>query len=182
MFMDNKYKAHEKFFCSTLMELYRSTRLAETENFIQHGSTTVLRHSIMVAYMSYKLCKILHINIKDKDIIRGALLHDYFLYDWHEKNKGHRLHGFSHPKTALDNAKRDTVLTETEEEIIIKHMFPLTLYPPTKRESVIVCMTDKICSLYETFHINKVWEWKSYNIAQRVCREVKNETYKRPQS
>ena len=30
-------------------------------------------------------------------------------------------------------------------------MFPLTFYPPKYIESVIVCLVDKACSLYETF-------------------------------
>ena len=30
-------------------------------------------------------------------------------------------------------------------------MFPLTFYPPKYKESVIVSIVDKICSIYETF-------------------------------
>ena len=53
--------------------------------------------------------------------------------------------------TALRNADRDFDLTDTERDIIKKHMFPLTVIPPTCREGWIVCLADKYCSLYETF-------------------------------
>ena len=82
--------------------------------------------------------------------MRGALLHDYFLYDWHEAPGKHKLHGFTHPKTALRNAMRDTGLNEIEKDIIIHHMFPLTPIPPKSREGMIVCTADKICAAKET--------------------------------
>ena len=37
-----------------------------------------------------------------------------------------------------------------EQDIILKHMFPLTLQPPRYLESLLVCLVDKGCALYET--------------------------------
>ena len=88
-------------------------------------------------------------------LIRGALLHDYFLYDWH-KNTGIKLHGFTHPKKALINARKDFQLTSREENIILRHMFPLTVIPPLFLESWIVCTADKLCAIKETFRINDI--------------------------
>ena len=87
---------------------------------------------------------------KRQALIRGALLHDYFLYDWHDKANGHHWHGFTHPGTALHNASEDWKLTPVEREIIKKHMFPLTPIPPTCREALLVCLADKICAAKET--------------------------------
>ena len=85
------------------------------------------------------------------------MLHDYFLYDWHQKDSAHRLHGFRHPKTALGNAQRDYHLNWKEKNIIARHMFPLIPVPPQCREAWIVCLADKWCALGETvepmFHV-----------------------------
>lgn len=83
--------------------------------------------------------------------MRGALLHDYFLYDWHTKHEGHSLHGFFHPGRALKNAERDFSLSPTERNMIKTHMFPLTLPPPKCKESWILVVADKVCAIKETF-------------------------------
>ena len=41
-------------------------------------------------------------------------------------------------------------LNKRERDVIIKHMFPFTPFPPRYLESWIVCAMDKICSLEET--------------------------------
>lgn len=133
-----------------LNESLEGSRLGITNNFIQHGDTTCLLHTIAVAYYSCRLASIMHVNLSKKELIRGALLHDYFLYDWHV-GKGHKIHGFTHPKAVLINAQEDFNLTKRERDIIVKHMFPLTPIPPKYKESIIVCLVDKGCSLYETF-------------------------------
>ena len=128
----------------------QNPRLAATMAYRQHGDTSCLLHSLAVALYCVRVARLLRIQVRTAALVRGALLHDYFLYDWHEKNAAHRLHGFHHPRTALSNASRDYVLTEVERDIISKHMFPLTPRPPRYRESLLVCLVDKGCSLYET--------------------------------
>ena len=50
----------------------------------------------------------------------------------------------------LKKALKEFELTEHEIDIIMKHMFPLTLRPPRYREAVLVCIADKICAWGET--------------------------------
>ena len=76
--------------------------------------------------------------------------HSDILYDWHEKNAGHRFHGFIHAGRALQNAKNDFELTRREENIISRHMFPLNIVPPMCKEAWLVCLADKICASKET--------------------------------
>lgn len=135
-----------------LAQLLKNSQLRTTSEYIQHGDTTCLLHTFAVAYYSIRFAEYLGIEYKKGELIRGALLHDYFLYDWHDGN--HKLHGFTHPSCALENAGKDFSLTLTECDIIKKHMFPLTILPPKCRESWIVCCVDKACSLYETFARN----------------------------
>ena len=85
----------------------------------------------------------------------GPVLHDYFLYDWHVKDKTHRLHGFFHPGTALANAQKEYVLSKREKNIILRHMWPLTPCPPACREAWIVTAADKYCSLRETLFLRR---------------------------
>lgn len=141
-------------FDQLIHRLLTMPEFAQMARYPQHGSTSCLAHSIAVAYLSYWLCRRLHLNIRYKSLIRGALLHDFFLYDWHEKDRGHRWHGFFHPQRALANADALFELSRMERQIIISHMWPLTLRSvPTCRAAVIVCLVDKFCSLAETLKL-----------------------------
>lgn len=139
-----------------LLPLYASDLLSSPlfqreQNFMQHGNSTVYKHSISVAVVALLIARRLKLKVNEREMTRGALLHDYFLYDWHEKHPFHRWHGFNHAKKALLNAQRDFGLTKLEEHIIERHMFPLNIKPPFKKEGIIVCIADKLCALRETF-------------------------------
>lgn len=94
-----------KLLKETLKELNRQGRLQEEKLAKQHGSTSVYQHSINVAYLSLWLAGRLPLRTDRRALVRGALLHDYFLYDWHKKDDGHRWHGFRHGKTAAEKRK-----------------------------------------------------------------------------
>lgn len=138
--------------------------ILESENFkgtrqhIQHGSMTVYNHCMDVARYSLLLNKKLGLKCDKHDLIRGALLHDYFLYDWHDKeylSQRKRLHGFWHPSIALRNAEKEYQLNDIQRDIIHKHMWPLTVVPPKCREAWVVTAADKYCSLMETIKLHK---------------------------
>lgn len=138
-------------------EILKSPNFLKTATFTQHGQMSVRQHCINVAKCSLVINEKLGIHCERKDLIRGALLHDYFLYDWHAKNKQktHRLHGFYHPGIALHNAGKEYALSKREQDIIKKHMWPLTIKPPLCREAWVVTTADKFCSLMETLHLQK---------------------------
>ena len=140
-------------------DILNSQQYLRLKEFIQHGNVTVFEHSIHVALCAIRLSRALGVRSKERELIRGALLHDYFLYDWHfadsPGNIHPKLHGFYHPGIALKNAARDFVLTEREKEIIKKHMWPLTVKPPRCREAWIVCLADKYASTLETLKLKK---------------------------
>lgn len=130
----------------------------QMKQFIQHGNTSVFNHCVAVAKFSLLIAKFLekrfHIKIDHKSLVRGALLHDYFLYDWHDPVPANKIHGFTHPGIAWRNASRDFTMNRIEENIIRRHMYPLTPIPPTKREAIIVCLADKWCAICETFKVD----------------------------
>ena len=131
-------------------DIFQKPNFKKTAKFVQHGDVSVRKHSISVALTALRISHMMPFHTNDKAIVRGALLHDYFLYDWHKKDDGHRWHGFRHGKTAARNAKRDYRLNRLEEYIIARHMFPLTVLPPKSKEGWMVCLADKWCAAEET--------------------------------
>lgn len=138
-------------------DILQSKNFKTTKEHIQHGNMTVNKHCMNVAKYSLILSRKLRIKCNETELIRGALLHDYFLYDWHDEEhiKPYKLHGFFHPGRALKNANKEYQLTAREKDIIKKHMWPLTVMPPMYREGWIVTMADKWCSVMETFGVHK---------------------------
>lgn len=139
-----------------LTGMYATSRVLENRKFIQHGTTTLFEHCRNVALVSLKLARMFHVSVDEKSMVRGALLHDYYLYDWHDKTACPPLHGYKHPTLALMNAEKIYSLNATEIDIIKHHMFPLTPCPPKTKEGILVSIADKLCSTYETFKLNEV--------------------------
>ena len=153
--------------------LLASTEIIKNKKFIQHGTTTVYSHCRNVAYMSLRIARFFKAKVDTQSLVRGALLHDYYLYDWHDKAARPKLHGYYHPGIALKNAKRTLKLNSIEEDIIIHHMFPLTWPWPKTKEGWIVSLADKLCSLYETFKFNEVHLNHRAKALERECSKRK---------
>ena len=130
-------------------DIVDSKKYQTLKGFNQHGDYSVYDHSLNVANTCYNLANVLHLSVNMDSLVKGALLHDYFLYDWHEKTfKDH--HAIRHPKIACENAMRDFGLTKREQNMVKAHMFPLGLVIPRYRESIILCLVDKYCAVFET--------------------------------
>ena len=140
---------NRELFISVYKEISGNPRFKECENYISHGNTTVMTHVISVTLLALNLSEKLKIDVDKRQLIRGALLHDFYLYDWHNKSLG-ELHGFHHPRHALREALNDYKLTRKEVDIIIHHMFPLTFNAPRSKEARLLCIADKICAWGET--------------------------------
>ncbi len=141
----------DKQYLRCVADIMQHPKFQQMGSYLQHGTTTTLEHCIGVSHLSYKIAR--SYGLDAKACARGALLHDLFLYDWHTvvKNTGNRLHGLTHPKTALLNAERYFVLTPKEKDIILKHMWPITIIPPKSGEGYIVMYVDKYCGFVETW-------------------------------
>ena len=145
-----RFQQEEEFkrFYSTLVQQSGLERIAY---YSQHGSTSRLMHSVAVAYYSYRLARFSRLRFHWEELVRGALLHDYFLYDAQDGDPAHKWHWTRHPAVAAENAKKEFPLTAIEEDTIRCHMFPLTVKPPKYREGIVVSLVDKGCSVYEFF-------------------------------
>ena len=132
-------------------DILASDEMQSTRRYIQHGHVSVYEHSLKVTDMCLTLADAMRIRTDRRSLIRGALLHDFFLYDWHSDEKWHRLHGYTHASRALANAMGRFKLSRCERDMIYSHMFPLNLtHIPHCRESILLCAADKIVSTAET--------------------------------
>ena len=119
------------------------------KNFIQHCDTSCYDHCYKVSYISFLICK--KFNLDYKAAAHAGFLHDLFLYDWHIKSEENKpLHGFRHPYIALRNASKLYNLSKKEQDIIKKHMWPVTIAFPRYPESFVVTFVDKYSAMQES--------------------------------
>lgn len=122
----------------------------KTKNY-KHHESTIFDHVIKVSFLAYKISRSRGWDYRS--VARGALLHDFFLYDWRDGNDPGRptknWHGFRHPKIALNNAQAQFDLNSLERDIILKHMWPLTPFFPRYKESFLIVFLDKYVATYE---------------------------------
>lgn len=142
-----------KFYDYRFMEVARPIiEHEEYQNmrFLKHHDESVYEHSVKVAYRSY--CMAYKLGLDWKSTVRGALLHDFFLYKF-KKRKSPRIitdsikHALFHPLIALENAEKYFDLNEKEKNIIRGHMFPFGL--PRSKEAWIVTYFDKYVATFE---------------------------------
>lgn len=139
------------------VEFYKSwvkdPKLLQMLMFKQHKSVTTYDHSRNVTNLSILLAEKMRFSDQSiRNIMIGAMLHDYFLYDYHvtSRHLEDGIHAWSHPRVALHNALQDFELNEIQKNIIRSHMWPVTLlHPPKSKEAWIVSLSDKICATLE---------------------------------
>ncbi|RLC26826.1 MAG: phosphohydrolase [Deltaproteobacteria bacterium] len=134
--------AIETEFLETAAPLLDNPTVKALSQYNHHRGKTRLDHVKEVAWLSFLWGK--RLSLDCSAIVRGALLHDLFFYDW--LREGPRLHGFRHHNISLKNARKVTFLSKKEEDIIKKHMWPLTIIPPRYPESFVVSFVDTFCS------------------------------------
>lgn len=150
----NELKKQEKEkivqeFYEAVKDMIEHPVVQEMKKYPHHCTTSCYQHCLNVAYYNFRICKALGRNATAA--ARAGMVHDLFLYDWRthtELTKDH-FHAMTHPKVALKNAKKYFELSDLEQEIILKHMWPLTVVPPKTLEAFIIGMTDKYCGFFE---------------------------------
>lgn len=136
-----------KEFLNIINDLINNETVQQMKNYRQHYNTSCYDHCIEVAYWSYLFCK--KYNLDYAAVARAGVLHDLFLYDWrHSRKNLGGLHAFIHPKIALKNSLELFDLTPKEQDIILKHMWPVTFFQfPKYKESFIITFFDKLSAL-----------------------------------
>ena len=141
---------NKELFDTELNKLLSNPKIQKLQEFPQHHGSNTLRHSIAVAKRSFELAEELGWDINEHELARGAMLHDYYLYEIKKKGYTAFHHGTKHPVTAMNQAKEDFDLNDKEMAIIRSHMWPLTLlHPPRSKEALLICMADKDIAMKE---------------------------------
>lgn len=148
--LNKKYQLAEFF--SIIDDIISNDTVKQMKNYRQHCNTSCYKHCMQVAYFTYIACKKLKLDYISAT--RAAMLHDLFLYDWRKKYRNIELpglHAFVHPQIALKNASEIFDLNVIEKDVILKHMWPVTISFPRYRESYIVTVMDKYSACLETY-------------------------------
>lgn len=139
-----------KEFNSIITDIINNEEFQKMKIITHHGITR-FNHSLRVSYYTYLVTKKLKLNYIDAT--RAALLHDFFSCETENMKTKKALK--EHPRIALENSKKYFQLSKMQEDIILKHMYPITTKMPKYKESWIVDIVDDIASLYEkTYSIN----------------------------
>lgn len=151
--LDTSHNIDEKaLFFQIIQDITSNETVKQMKNFRQHCDTSCYDHCLHVAYYSYWITKKLGLDYIST--ARAAMLHDLFLYDWRKRYRDVELpglHAFVHPKIALRNALEIFDLNVKEQDIIEKHMWPLTITLPKYKESYIVTFMDKYSAIRESY-------------------------------
>ncbi len=143
--------SHDLGYHALMKEFLDHPKILNMRQYPHHGNIDCLSHCIHVSYCGYLAGQ--KLGLDKNSLARAGLLHDFYLYDWHKKINRKGFHGVTHPKTALTHAKQNFNVNKLEENIILTHMWPLTLMPPKYRESILIMIIDKYCALFEMFFI-----------------------------
>jgi uncharacterized protein len=130
-------------------DILENTLFLQTKNAFSHGAVTIYDHSIAVAEMAFALIEN-NPTIDKKCVVRAALLHDFFLYEWHIWGWRYVRHGWVHPAIAAKKAREVFGISDKEYSCIRNHMWPWTLFHfPKSREGWVISLADKVVSFKE---------------------------------
>ena len=114
----------------------KEIRMHRGSNCYEH-SFKVAKHAMKIALRGHKK------NLNLKSLLIGAILHDYYLYDWREDRSKLKKHSKRHPYIAAKNAERDFDISPEIKKIIETHMWPFNFKDfPKSKEARIVAIAD----------------------------------------
>ena len=135
-------------YMSIVKDIISNDMVQKMKQYRQHYNVSCFEHCLYVSYNLYLLCK--KYNLDYKSAARAGLVHDLFLYDWRKRENGRKgHHAFTHAKESYKNAKNIFDINDKEKDIILKHMWPVTLALPKYKESFLITYVDKVLACKE---------------------------------
>ena len=146
---------------SSLENLYQTflndEKILRMKDISMHRGSNCYEHSFKVAKKAIrKSIKSAKKNLNLEVVLIGAILHDYYLYDWRQDRSRLKGHANNHPGIAIENAIRDFDISEEVKAVIKSHMWPINIrtFPNTK-EARIVSLADKAVTIGESLSTKK---------------------------
>lgn len=145
-----------------LEEIYQTflnnEKIQQMKSIPMHRGSNCYIHSFKVAKLSIKRA-LHHKKGNLEHILIGAILHDYYLYDWRVEKEKRNKHPSKHPGIAAENAKNDFDIDEEIQFIIKSHMWPFNFKDfPSSKEARIVSLADKTIAFKEALTSKKYKE------------------------
>ncbi|MBR2669107.1 MAG: HD domain-containing protein [Solobacterium sp.] len=131
-------------FLEIIKDIADHPEFRKLEQFTHHLHTNRYQHCLNVSWYTYLWAKKLGLNYKEA--ARGALLHDFFLYDYRSNPPIKGNHNEIHPIAAFTNAEKYFEVTDIMRDCILRHMWPNTSASPETREGYLVSVADKYCA------------------------------------
>lgn len=144
----------EEQYLNIVDDILDHSEFIKTKDIIHHGMNRY-DHSVRVSYYSYKVAKLLKLDYKGA--ARAGLLHDFFLVDNEALTIKEKLATLvNHPKYAVAYASKYFDLSDKEKDMILTHMFPVSLTTvPKYMESWVVDIVDNGVSICEALYCHK---------------------------
>ena len=130
-------------------------KILRMKDISMHRGSNCYLHSFKVAKKAIKK-SLNRKDVKLEVVLLGAILHDYYLYDWRKDRSKLKKHGKNHPSVAINNAVKDFDISEEVKKVIKSHMWPINIkdYPKSK-EAKIVSISDKAVTIGESLTSKK---------------------------
>ena len=148
MVKDKNIIYKDEQYMEIIRDIIKNDMVQQMKNYRQHFNVSCFDHCLYVSYNLYLICK--KHKLDYRSAARAAMVHDLFLYDWRKREDGRKgFHAFTHAKTAYNNAIKFLNLNTKEKDIIIKHMWPVTLAFPKYKETFWMIYVDKYLAVIE---------------------------------
>ena len=130
-------------------------KILRMKDISMHRGSNCYEHSFKVAKKAIRK-SLNRKNVNLEVVLLGAILHDYYLYDWRKDRSKLKKHGKNHPGIAIENAIKDFNIPDEVKKVIKSHMWPINIkdYPKSK-EAKIVSISDKEVTIVESMTTKK---------------------------
>ena len=141
----------------TYQSFLNDPKILRMKDIPMHRGSNCYVHVFKVAKRAIKKAlKSKNKNIDLEVVLVGAILHDYYLYDWRKDRSLLKGHGKRHQYVASKNAKEDFNISDEVKLVIDSHMWPMNIKEfPKSKEAKIVTLSDKAIAIAESFTSKK---------------------------